>query len=897
MRAIGNNKSIKRSVMQSLWLPMIVLVVGLLIGLQLNDSQNKQNQIRIKEALQQRLIEVSKGVKERVSFYQYGLRGLRGAIVSSGISDFNLKRMRLYTLTRNYDTEFPGARGIGFIRYVNFFDKDKFTAEMAKDRNNPEYQIRQLTPHQDSLFVIQYITPEGRNREALGLDIGSEPMRRTAAINAALNNEIRLTAPITLVQADKKTQQGFLVLMPVYDDPTIPFAQVDPLSHLIGWTYAPLLIDEVLSSITSIADDVILKINDVTSGSPHLFYQTSQEVQNDFRYTADNTIHLYGREWLLQLTAKPAFIQALHLPTQYQILFNVLGFTLFIMVSVFCIQLLMLRRYQAETFKADIATMHEKALKQANQLLEKQVDERTAELEKMYLLQQSILEGAGYTIVATDVRGTITLVNQASEKMLGYKAEELIGKKTPEIFHLQEEIEAHANLVSKELGEEIAPNFGALVAKAIRNLPANYRWTYVTKYGHHIPVKLNVTTLRGVDGQIEGFLGISFDLTEQIRHEKALAEAKEVAEEATRVKSEFLANMSHEIRTPMNGLLGTLQLLKKEALTDKGADFLEKALYSTQALSAIINDILDFSKIEAGKLLLEKRAFNLTKLIDHLGSDLMISAHEKGIKLSFEVDLDHHWWLGDEVRLRQVLLNLISNAIKFTAEGTVTLRVEYLASHQHLRFIITDTGIGMSDGMLDSLFQRFQQADTSTTRKFGGTGLGLSISHSIVSLMQGEINVDSQLGEGSTFTIDIPAQAVDDNTVVEVDEVDAMIDLTNKTILVAEDNEINQLVVKEMLSDTHAKVYIAKNGQEAVDFVQRFTPDLVLMDIHMPVMDGVEACKILKQKLPHIPIIALTANALTEDRLYYAEVGFDAYLSKPIEIGLLLKSVYKIIGH
>ena len=395
---------------------------------------------------------------------------------------------------------------------------------------------------------------------------------------------------------------------------------------------------------------------------------------------------------------------------------------------------------------------------------------------------------------------------------------------------------------------------------------------------------MSVTSLLDENGKLFGFLGIAYDLTPQLKREQELKEARRQAEQANEAKSSFLANMSHEIRTPLNGIYGALQLIRRSDAAEQHSGLLDKAIYSTHNLSRIINDILDFSKIEAGKISIDPHRFSLSSMLDGLQSDMAMLAGNKPVVLNFENQANHDVWIGDAVRIRQVLLNIGTNAIKFTEQGKVTLSARNTASDE-LLFSITDTGQGMSKDALDRLFDRFEQADSSTTRKYGGTGLGMAITRSLVHLMNGQIRVVSAPDEGSRFVVTLPViRAAGDVLDATTDTETTALDLTGTVILVAEDNDINRAVMEAMLAETSATVFFAENGLEAVEFVNKKCPDLVLMDIQMPVMDGVEACKKIKQCYPQLPVIAVTANAMAADTALYYEVGFDSYLPKPVEV-------------
>ena len=366
----------------------------------------------------------------------------------------------------------------------------------------------------------------------------------------------------------------------------------------------------------------------------------------------------------------------------------------------------------------------------------------------------------------------------------------------------------------------------------------------------------------------------------------------EQAMDGARAKSEFLANMSHEIRTPLNGILGVLQLLKRDSEKHSDSILVDRALFSTKALLTIINDILDFSKIEANQLALESIEFLSSTVIESVISDLNPAAKAKGIELV--LDIQHPFAakrIGDPVRLRQVLLNLTANAVKFTSKGQVLLEVRETINDgcEGLSFLVQDSGIGMSAEAMQGLFERFSQADSTVTRRFGGTGLGLAITRNLIDIMQGTIEVRSKEGEGTSIKVFLPIKAAPVEPAPEVsDHLQISLPmLQDVCILIAEDNEINQLVVQAMLEPTKASLIMAENGQQAIDLYEKHKPDIVLMDVQMPLMDGIEACSIIKQQYPDSCIYAFTANVMTSDVKDYLNNGFDDYLSKPVELDVL----------
>ncbi len=396
--------------------------------------------------------------------------------------------------------------------------------------------------------------------------------------------------------------------------------------------------------------------------------------------------------------------------------------------------------------------------------------------------------------------------------------------------------------------------------------------------------------------------------THDLRETKAMLHevqmSKEVAEKSAMAKSEFLANMSHEIRTPMNGILGLLHILNTTNLDKLQQDYMQKALFSTNELLRIINDILDFSKIEAGKLEMESTPFSIHDICSELESLYGHSMQTKGLEYCMdEGEFATTTILGDPLRLKQVLFNLVNNAIKFTEKGSIKVEVKSIKNKQNkldVQFEVSDTGIGLHEDQIENLFSAFSQADTSVTRKYGGTGLGLAISKNLVQMMQGEIWVESELGKGSSFFF---------TAIFDLADMESSQDLVSKTknqdhgvhsghLLLVEDNQINQLIAKEFLKRVGYTVEIANNGQEALDMLEENTYDLVLMDIQMPIMDGLTATRTIRQnpKYANLPIIAMSAHAMTGDKEKSLKNGMNDHITKPISPSILYNTLLHWLG-
>jgi PAS domain S-box-containing protein len=390
------------------------------------------------------------------------------------------------------------------------------------------------------------------------------------------------------------------------------------------------------------------------------------------------------------------------------------------------------------------------------------------------------------------------------------------------------------------------------------------------------------------------------DITDDIRSSEMLKTAKEQAEATNKAKSEFLANMSHEIRTPINGIVGMLELTLLNDLSNEQRENLAIAKSCANSLLNIINDILDFSKIEAGKLKINIIDFNVKELIDQIIKEHSVRARNKGLALTYSFSSEiPAYLLGDPDRLKQVLNNLINNAIKFTEKGEVKVQLQKVdagSDHPELRFSVSDTGIGISPENVNKLFQSFSQVDGSYTRKYGGTGLGLIISKQLIEMMQGQIWVESVEGKGSKFYFTIPMMAGS-----KKEETGALVNDRNQKnyqVLLAEDDSVNQIVIARMLREKGCFVDIAGHGGEAVSACRNKQYDVILMDIQMPHMDGIEATRLIRElegSKAHTPIIALTAFALKGDRERFMGLGMDEYIPKPVNMDDLIRTIHHVV--
>jgi PAS domain S-box-containing protein len=530
----------------------------------------------------------------------------------------------------------------------------------------------------------------------------------------------------------------------------------------------------------------------------------------------------------------------------------------------------------------------ENELLQSRQDLEIRVQERTEELERANLALKSakehldkIINSIGDPIFVKDRQHRVILVNDAACKLFGRPRECIEGKTAYELFPRKEMAD-----ISWQMDEEV-------FRSGVENVNEETN-TYAPGDTRTVLVK---KTLYKDNAGNEFLVGVTRDITDRKRTENDLKEAKEAAEAAVKSKSEFLANMSHEIRTPLNAVVGLTGLLLNADLTAEQRDYVETVRSSGNSLLSVINDILDFSKIEGGKMELEYQPFYLEDCIKVAIDIVKASAAEKGLTLGYLLDDPVPAYIaGDVTRLRQVLANLLSNAVKFTDDGRVEIFVTAkpeISGKFEVHFAIKDTGIGIPEDKLDRLFQSFSQIDSSTTRKYGGTGLGLAISKRLVEMMGGRIWVKSRAGKGSTFHFTIiteamtRAQALYAAVTSEQDK--RICSKTERSmplrILLAEDNAVNQKVALQMLKRLGQSADVVTNGIEVLQALERQPYDVVLMDIQMPEMDGIDAAKKIRERWPKRPkIIAITAYALEGDREKCIKAGMDDYIAKPIQI-------------
>ncbi|SHM12375.1 CHASE domain-containing hybrid sensor histidine kinase/response regulator [Phytopseudomonas punonensis] len=855
-----------------------VLMLGVTISWLVEREQDKEIEKHVERALADVSREVEIDLFARLRVYEYRLRGMRGAVHMLDANNVSTSIMRRYSQGRNLDKEYPGARGFGFIRRVAAENEADYVKKIRVE-GQPEFSVKQFQKHDGERFIIQFIDPLERNVQAIGLDVASETVRRIAAVGSMRTGQATLSGPITLLQDSGQKLSSFLFLLPVYSTPEIP-PESQREAMVIGWTYAPLVMREVMGNLNLPDHRLHLKLYDVASTGEQLIYETLEDgPEPELLHTRSLEREVYGRLWRLEVSAHPLFVEAVD-PTPPGRFF-LIGLLASILLTGLVGTLLVARqrKQQVAAEQGRLATIVENSsdaiigealdgriitwnraaevmfgydeaevlgrplapllvpaarlaedeellervgrgdrgapletqrlhksgrlidvtitcsfireadgrilgaakmmhdisdskrvqryLMEFNAELEQQVSERTAELSRVAGLLQTVLDASSeVSIIATDVQGEIIVFNRGAQLLLGYSAEETIGRKSVLDFHLQSEIEARVEELTAEYGDSLE-GVDVFRYKPDKEGAETRQWTYVRKDGSQVPVSMVVTPIRMESGELSGYLGIAQDVTERLQSSEQLHAAKAQAEAANAAKSLFLANMSHEIRTPMNAVIGVAHLLQNTPLDDQQRMLLGKLQIAGRSLLGIINDILDIAKIEAGAMKLENAPFSPGQVMDDLVQLFTPQAEFKGLQFTVEtVGPLPGSLLGDALRINQILMNLIGNALKFTTTGSVKVTLgcdQQPDAACWLHIGVADTGCGIAEDVAEQLFSPFTQADASTTRRFGGTGLGLSVVRGLAEQMGGRVGVRSQLGAGSEFTVDLPLQITNES--------------------------------------------------------------------------------------------------------------------------------------
>jgi len=514
------------------------------------------------------------------------------------------------------------------------------------------------------------------------------------------------------------------------------------------------------------------------------------------------------------------------------------------------------------------------------------ISERKKTESKLKLQEEkyrNIIANMNLGLIEVDNDDVIRYANQSFADISGFKGKELIGLRASETFAFGDNIEKLE--AKKKLREK---GVSDVYQMPVRNKGGELRWWAIGGAPNYDD-----------KGNLVGSIGIHLDITEQKQMEIELEKEKMKAERASKAKEAFLANMSHEIRTPLNGIIGFLRELQRQPLTDLQKKYVENSAVASKHLLSIINNILDISKIEAGEMSLEIEDFVFEKVIANVVNVLGPLAKKKGLKLSRQISKDVHKILkGDILRLEQILFNLIGNSLKFTSRGGITLKCEVLKdaeNFQSLEIVVIDTGIGMEQSFAEKIFNKFSQEDKAANRKFGGTGLGMAITKELIQLMKGEIKVKSKKGEGTEISFVIDLEKGNINAIRKAEN-EINVDISGISVLLVEDNVINRMVVINSLKYFDCIVTEAADGLEALEILKNKSFDIILMDVQMPEMDGIEATVKIREELKlQTPVIALTASAFKSEVYRCRSAGMNDYITKPFEEFDLIETISRHI--
>lgn len=856
-------------------LALTIAVMGALLAtwhaLQKRHEQNLQGHFELETE------RLTTQVGERMAAYAQILRAGAGVMAGSdGVSRAEWARFyEMLDLERFHN----GIQGVGFAQYIPREQLSRHV-QAVRAEGFPEYAVR---PEQarDEYTSIVFLEPfSGRNLRAFGYDMFSEPVRHDAMVRARDTGRVAYSGKVKLVQeTDERVQAGFLAYQPVYRGGGRPKTVEQRRAALIGWVYSPYRADDVLDPILRPGLGLIrVEIFDGDSTKPeNLLYDSAADATAGASiapygtFTRTAVLDLEGRRWTLLYTALPGFVSSTRFEPPWVEL-TAMGLIAVLLFGV--------------TFA--LRTTRQRAERIAVQLTET-LRESEATLKRM--LQEMPL---GLCLV--EESGAISFRNRCFLALLGYDAD--VAPKFEDVWqaaHPDPKQREDATLAwtealqrAAETGQEIEPLECRVAVRGggVRDVAIS---------GVRLGSRLLVTFV---------------DQTERRRDEVQLRQARVDAEAASEAKSVFVANMSHEIRTPMNAVLGLLQLLQHTDLDARQRDYVQKVSSASNALLAILNDILDFSKVEAGKLVLDDVPFRLDELLRNLSVLLSAEVGGKDVEVLFEVDPHVPQVLrGDPLRLRQVLLNLVGNAIKFTGRGEVVVGLRLLPSAAQavrIEFSVSDTGIGIASERLNAVFEAFSQAETSTARRYGGTGLGLPISQRLVKLMGGELTVDSALGAGSTFRFVLGFTRDDEILACERAVREGMAGLTLRRplrVFIAEDH----VRVREMLASDAAalgwQVTTGDSGSEVVSAMQRQDGhvDVICVDWSLfGEAEWAELRQILARPIgKRVPVVLMVTSHGLEWlalNLTNGHDAFDAYLIKPVAPLMLYEAVARAIG-
>jgi len=873
-------------------------------------------------------ISISNRIQDRLIAHREVLSSLGHFIKAT--PDFTFLQFRKFTRLTLRDN--PDISALSFNDQVPQEQREAYESKMSGLSPLGSYRIMERDQQQrlvpaaarPEYVPVRYIVPLSINRQVVGYDIYSEPLRRNAIERARRTKAMAVTSPLQLVQ-DREKRVGLLGLLPVFAETEETGPQKE---RLLGFAATVIRVDEMVQIATrsKIPSNLVFRLTDADApDGQNLLYRSEalDSASREWNQTPQwkTLLSVGDRSWELSIYVTKQYLRE-HRPWLAWAV-GVVGLIFSALLQMLLLgmtgQAMVIRRKNKEIqgLADSLENRVEERtaqLSEANQQLTREIAERNAaeealtKSEEQFRTLVSNIPGIAYRCM-NDPQWTMIFMSAEVDSVTGYPASDFIGnavRSYESIIHRDE-----IAVVEQAIAEALRQETPWEIAYRILHRDGGERWVYEKGRG-----------ITGEDGTVRYLDGIIFDITERKRAEEELLRMNEEverqavqarqlaleAQQASRAKSEFLASMSHEIRTPMNAIIGMAEMLQESPLTEEQTKYVRVFKAAGENLLNIINSILDLSKVEAGQLSLESIPFSLRQVVEDVCVMMAVRVDKKQVRIFCRTASENcDSVIGDPTRVQQILTNLIGNAIKFTEQGSVEVKVNtekasFGGEKDDLCLVhisVKDTGIGIPPEKQGMIFERFTQADSSVTRKYGGTGLGLSISRRLAELMGGRLWVESTPGQGSTFHFTLLLR-IEDKTRQAAppakSEKAAVPEQRPLKILLVDDSDDNRLLVKTYLKGDAYQIDEAENGEQAVALFQSGLYDLVLMDMQMPVMDGYTATRAIRrweeeQGKNRTPVIALTAYALTEDAAKSEEAGCDTHLTKPVKKAVLLEAI------
>lgn len=795
------------------------------------------------------------GLEDRFKQYESVLRGSQAFFMAS--QSVSPEEFRRYVETLKLPENYPGLYGLGYISRVYPAEKEAYVKEMRQTLNRT-FAIR---PEGDRpfYFVLQYLERVDGDTEAVGFDLSTEEKRLHTLELTRDTGKIAISQKVILLQS-KQHQEGFNVYAPLYQKDADVGSTVARNFNLTGWIYGLIRSDIMLPDLLKNYSDLIdVEVFEADVVSPSLLFDKDDVLRafdesDEGRLSKVIPVRVGQQTWQVYMTTLPAFDSVMggSRPILFALIGGGVSLLLFALVHL-------------------MASTRSRAMELANQM--------TAKFSRLSALQKSIVDSTNYAIISVDLNGMITTFNPAAEELLGYSADEVVGKETPMLFHDAGEVKKRRKEIEEESGRPLASDFEAFTYSAQRDIPETRDWTYIDKNGKRIPVMLAVTAIQTDSGELLGFVGIANDISAR--------------KEVDRMKNEFISTVSHELRTPLTSIRGSLGLIlggKAGEVPEKANSLLKIAANNCERLVRLINDILDIEKIESGKMDFKLTPLDLNALIQQAIDANRSYADTFSVKLQFDKPASTYRVRGDADKLLQVLTNLLSNAIKYSPAGEA-VTVSVVRQGDQVRVLVTDRGPGIPEEFQKQIFQKFAQADSSDTRQKGGTGLGLAITRAIIETHGGKISFETRPAR-TTFYFDLPLMT----ELAELPKAKAAPTGAPRILICEDDVEVAH-ILKMTLNEGGFETQIVTNAKDAKECLKTQHYSGMTLDIMLPDQDGISLLRELRasERTHDLPIVVVSAVAASAQReLNGSAFKVVDWLEKPFDPARLLSAARAI---